>query len=440
MLIKFNETLRNRKQAINQEQGSAFIFAVLLLMVMTLTVVLITTTTITGAQTASTLATRDLLKQAAEAGLNNALLQANQSSSTNALEVHRGIDNAANGVMSATTSTVTNSNLNLRWRWYTQQVVFPGQKTGYYVYSEGYSNTAGVDQTLTLRAQFLSVPVSAAKYNSTTNSPQYVLANSWESGLAGLSSMTVEPGVYVYTADSNYGSIPIGTSTTGTTVVSNNTVVVNTIDSGLRQVNLAHPSSTGTGCDGIGCDTLGVTYRGYTVTNEALVDVFSPTGNCPAGSYDPWIASENGGLLNLPEESCVGSLVFDVDTILPASSSKTNPLKVYSQGSVVVYKGVRVNYTNIPLALQIFSANGSLSIGDPAFPTGVDNSYAAFEFATHNGSCQVHDKATYFGVFSCANSTLGSGSVVYMDLAAREIASTNPNARNIWSLTYTEEL
>lgn len=436
-MIKLKNLLETHKA--KQEEGSALIFAILLVMVLTLTVVLVTGTAITSANSARELVTRDLLRQAAEAGLNNAVLQANQTT-TNVLETRIGSGAAATGAMTGTTSTKTNADLGLRWRWYTQKVIFPGEQAGYYVYSEGYSTVPGMTEKVTLRAQFLSNRISSATYTTSSNVISYEGANPWETGIAGLNSVTVQSGAKVYVADSNYGPNPSGTNSVGSTVMSNNGVAIQDTASGVRSITFG-ANRTSAVCTGAGCNGVGQTYRGSDYGLTAVSKQFLAGGKCPPGTtYPVWRSSQNNGVLNLPSGSCVSELIFDRDTTIPASFSKTSPLVIFNTGSTTVWKGARVNTNNVPMAFQIYS-NGSTSIGDPANVANASNpTRAQFEYASALGSCHVYSGAAYFGVLNCSNVTLATGSITYIDLGAKEITSLDPAARKVWYATYVEEL
>jgi hypothetical protein len=197
------------------------------------------------------------------------------------------------------------------------------------------------------------------------------------------------------------------------------------------------------GTTGVGCTAPGFakTYRDTNISLGSLNKPFQSGGQCAAGSYPIWKASENSGILNLPSGTCVGGLIFDRDTTIPSSYSLTNPLVIYNAGNTVVYKGARVNTTQAPMVLQVYSGSGGLTVSDASqVYNSTVQTYAAMEFASASGSCQVAANTKYFGAVACANTTLAASTTFYIDQAVKDLLSITPTGRKIWYMTYTEEL
>lgn len=436
-----NKLINSRKDLLAQrekEGGVAIVFAILLLMILLLVVVIVATTSIAAATSAKDLGSREVFRNAAEAALSNALLTANNSTSTQALEDRRTINNAFYGTMTTDTSNRGNE---IRWMWYTQQVVFPGQKVGYYVYATGYSSVTGINAGVELRAQLAPIKVSSgsvvggvANYALAPDSP-------FQWGLTGINSVSTQAGAKIYSADSFFGVNASGTQTRGTLISTNNTV--NLADNtGLIQKSFTNPANI---CSGAGCPTSGTTYREFNIDPSPSGSLV--TTNCPAGPYPVWRASQNGGVLNLPNNSCVNQLIFDVNTVVPANFTVTNPLRIYSIAGVLAFRGVTVNNTRSPAALQVYSQLGSLSVGDPANTFLAGNTYVGIYYVTsrrnvntlEGGSCSVFPNSTVFGAMNCLNVTLQSNSTFYLDLASLNL-NVDPTSRNVWIQQFVEEI
>lgn len=436
-----NRLVHHRQQILqnrNQESGAAIIVAILILMVLLLVVVIVSTTGFTAATSARDLNSREIYKNAAEAALANALLTANNSTDPDALELRRGLNNAFYGTMTNDTSTRGGE---IRWRWYTEQVVLPGQRIGYYIYATGYSTDQGVAGGVTLRGQF--TPVNVASGTIVNGVAQYKLSptSPYQWGLTGVNSISTQAGAKIYSSDSYYGAVASGTGTTGTIASTNNSMTL-TDDTGLIQKSFSNPANV---CSGGGCEFSGTTYREFNLDpslSGALVEE-----NCPAGPYPVWRASDNGGVLNLQTDSCVNQLIFDVNTIVPANFTINNPLKIYSDAGVIVFKGVTVNSTRSPATLQVFSQLGNLSVGDPANTFVNSDTYAGIYFVTsrindgdlEGGSCSVFPDSTVFGALNCYNVTLQTDSIFYLDLASLSL-NVDATSRNIWIQQFVEEI
>lgn len=436
-----NKLINQRKEILEnrgEEKGAAIIVAILILMILLLVAVVVSTTSFSAATSARELNSRAVYKNAAEAAISNALLTANNSSAANALELRRGLSNAFYGTMTADTSTRGGE---IRWRWYTEQVVFPGQRIGYYIYATGYSSVEGVNSGVTLRAQFAPVAVASgtivngvARYSLAANSP-------YQWGLTGINSVSTQSGAKIYSYDSFYGAAASGTRTTGTIASTNNSMNI-ADNNGLIQKSFTNPSNV---CSGSGCASSGTTYREFNL-DPSLAGALVPA-NCPAGPYPVWRASDNGGVLNLPNNSCVNQLIFDVNTIVPANFTISNPLKIYSTAGVTVFRGVTLNNTRSPATLQVFSQLGNLSVGDPANTFTATNTYAGLYFVTsrlnagnlEGGSCSIFGSSTVFGALNCYNVTLQANSTFYLDLASLNL-NVNAQSRNIWIQQFVEEI
>lgn len=447
MITKLRTKIAGTNQ--NREGGAALIFAVLLVMVLLLIMVLVTSTAVTAAKTATTLSTADIYKNAAEAGVANALLEANNAVSaagTNPLEKRRGIANATSGIMPDTTST---SGTDIHWRWYTQQVVFPGEKVGYYVYSTGYSVQKGIDEGISLRAQFVPTNVQEGYYDSSDNRISYRApwASPFQWGLTGFSSVSLSSTSKIYSADSKYGNAASGTNTVGTVAATNGTMNIATTTATLREKSFAGLPTSGASCNGTGCNSSGTTYRDYKMSGDSTNARVAAL--CPStSSYPVWVASSNNGVMNLGANSCVGGLIFDVPTTVPANWSDANALAIYNTGNTTVYSGVQLNKTNSPNAFKIYSLTGNLSVGNSAnsYSTAVTN--VSLSYYSGVGTCTIYNATVYFGALACANSSLLDGSTFYLDMASINsgvnIHGTgtgySTGSRNIWKQEYIEQL
>jgi len=446
MITKLQAAINKRDQ--DREGGAALIFAVLLVMVLMLIMVLVTTTAVTSATSARSLSTTDMYRNAAETAVANALLEGNNATFTppnNGLEARRGIANASTGTMPASTS---NSGTDIKWQWYTQQVVFPGERVGYYVYATGYSAKEGIDDGITLRAQFLPKNVQEGFYDTATGKTSYRFpwSSPFQWGVTGFNAVTISGSAKIYSADSKYGSNASGTATVGTVASTNGIMSVTSTTPSLVDKSFLSPAITGTSCNGAGCNLSGTTYRGYKLdsgtTNNRV------TTSCPGSTYPVWKASENGGVLNMAANSCVGGLIFDIPTILTANWSEGTPLTIFNIGDTTIYQGVQVNKTNIPTALRIYSRTGNANIGNPATSYSGATTTASMSFYTGAGSCNVYNATTYFGAMACGNLSLMDGSTFYLDLASINIATNVQGtgsgyangSRNIWYQQYIEQL
>ena len=447
MITKIKTIIAKNEQ--NRENGAALIFAVLLIMVLMLIMVLVTSTAVTSANTASALYSADTYRNAAEAGVANALLEANNATSTagsNPLELRRGEAKAAYGTMPASAST---SGTDIKWKWYTQQVVFPGEKVGYYVYSTGYSTGKGIDEGIKLRAQFIPTNVQEGYYDGTDNRISYrsPWASPFQWGLTGFSTVTLADTAKIYSADSKYGNSASGTNTVGTLASTNGTMEINTTTATLNQKSFAGLPTAGNSCNGTGCNSSGTTYREYKMSGDSAnnrVETMCPN----SGSYAVWKASSNGGVMSLPANTCVGGLIFDVPTTVPSNWSDENPLSLYNTGNTTVYQGVQLNKTNSPNAFRVYSLTGNLSVGNSANTYSAATTTTSLSYYSGVGTCTIYNATIYFGAVTCANVSLLSGSIFYLDMASIN-ASVNihgtgtgysTGSRNIWHQQYIEQL
>lgn len=430
MFLKFREILNNRKN----EDGVSLIFALLVLVMLLLVTVIVATTATTSAVTANQLTSGTVLRSAATNGLQNALLVANNSQTSSILETKRGVGGAVYG-------TVTNDSNSgrrdgeIKWRWYTEQVVFPGQIVGYYVYSTGYSSVTGIDKGVTLRAQFVPTAATSGDWNPTTKAVSYKLSPeaSYQWGITGTISVSLEDSSKVYGFDSYYGSTPGGANSTGTAIATNNTVTIGS-GTGIQSSSFTSPSATGNDCTGTGCAGVGVVYREFDVNLQSVADKM--TTMCGSNNPPIWRASEHGGVLDLPANTCVGGLIFDVDTTVPANYTPNSPLAVYSVGDVTVNKGINVNTSNSPGSLKVYSNSGALSVGVSG--SGSILSRTNMYMATVTGLCEIAANSTYFGATACGRVIVRSNAVYYLDAASRSGSALTQ--RNVWTQTYVEEL
>lgn len=455
-MLKFNSILRRR----SQEEGSSMIFAILVMMVMLLATILVTSYAVTAAVTANKLGSRDVYRSSALAGIQNAMLSANNNGTySDVLERHRGSANAVTGNYD---SSASNRSDAVKWAWYTERVVLSGQRVGYYVYSTGWSDQDGQDKGVKLRAQFDPVLVTGGKWiaasdKETNGHVSYSISydSPYQLGLTGLNEVTVEGSAKFYSSDSYYGNQPSGTTSNKTSIAANSldstgkqsTINISATTSGLQQKSFTAPVNGISPCTGAGCDISGTTYRNYDLNlNDVTAIVNGGTlgnGNTVAGKCtNPagiWRASEHAGVMDIPGDSCVQQIIFDVNTTVPATYSTNTPLKIYSATGVNVYKGVSVNSTNSPAALRITSATGDVNVGDPNNVYGASNTYFGGYITTAQGRCQVNTATTYFGAMACNRVNLLTGATFYQDLASYSV-NTNVTQRNVWSQAYLEEL
>lgn len=410
-------------------------------MILLLATVIVSTSATTAAIAARDLDSRSVLRNAAEAALQNASITANNSTTNNVLETKRNVANAVVGVMTSDSSSGRQTG-EIQWRWYTEQVVFPGKVTGYYVYATGYSTkTGGVNEGVTLRAQFHPVVVTGANSTDGQNIEYYIGVSSiFQYGITGTStgsSVTVEDTAKIYTGDSNYGNTPSGTSSDGALIATNGTVKVNGTTSGVKYASI-DKASVGGPCTGTGCAALGTLARGYAI-DSGMISTQGNAATC-TNNMGLWRASLNGGVLNIPQDSCVTGLVFDVNTTIPANWSSETPLRIFNSGDTAVDKGVAVNTTNSPQSLTIYSTSGKFSSGITGAGTG-NNSFTGY-FASVTGQCEVGASTKYFGALTCGTVILRANSIFYLDLASRGLSLTHTYAgqRKIWIVDFVEEL
>lgn len=436
-MFRLIEKLKNR----DREDGSSLIFAILVLMILLLATVVVTATATTAAGTARSLISRDTLKNAAEAGLQSAIVAANNSTATNVLESKRNVANAVTGTMTVDNNSGRQDG-EIKWRWYTEQVVFPGKVVGYYVYSTGYStDTGGIETGVTLRAQFKPLLVTGANSADGTKIEYYIGAESiFQQGITASTTTSnnilVESTAKVYTADSFYGHTPSGTSSTGASLATNGTVQVES-GSGIQYISIDKTPSSGAPCSGTGCASIGISSRGYGINTENISSKGLPA-NCTT-TLGIWRASSNGGKLNIPQDSCVTGLIFDINTTVPANWSNSTPLRIFNSGNTTIDKGVTVNTTNSPQSLKIYSTSGKLTLGTTG--TGTGTSFSGY-FGSVTGQCEIAGSTKYFGALSCGSVILRAGSVFYLDLASRGLSPTYnyTGQRKIWLNDFVEEL
>jgi len=451
--------IRNALDRKKNENGSAMIFAILVLMILLLATVIVSTYATTAAVTARELTSRDALRNAANAAIENAMLTANNNSNAAALEAHRGVGNSVTGTY---TSDSSNQGTDLKWTWYTERVVLSGQRVGYYVYATGYNDKqGGKNAGVRFRAQFDPISVTGGKWNPANpngedgrpktdkGSVSYNISSEspYQLGLTGLSSLSIEGNAKIYSSDSFYGNQPSGTSSNKTTAATNGTMNITAPTSGLQQKSFTAPVAGEEPCTSAGCATSGTTYRNYDINMDDVATVVNGgklsggttvAGKC-ANVKPIWKASENAGIMNIANDSCVQQIIFDVNTNIPATYSINSPLKLYTTTGVTVYKGVKVNTTNSPASLRIYSATGGVNVGDSTNTYLNGPTYLGAYIATAQGRCQVYSGATYFGALACANTNIYSGSIFYQDLASFSV-NTNVSQRNVWSQGYLEEL
>lgn len=432
MLIKTIQKIKTRKQLHHQngERGAAMIFALLLLLIMIMLSITLTATATTSANSAREISLREGYLAAAQYGLENALFNTNNSSASNWLELRR--TSPASGVLPSSSDL---SNIkDLRFQVRTERVVSTGNRISYYVYSTGYVTSLGASEGITLRAIF-----EGTQANSGTYSPSgeifYSLSpeTSWIYGATGLNDVQLRGNGKIYTSNSLVsGNIPSGTNSVSASVYSNNSVTIQTANHGVKSIVTAGVDpSFGSGClPAATCTSAGMITQNlnYEIGLDAVTDNVNSV--CPNSSYPVWVASANSGILNLPNNSCVGGLVFDVNTTVPASHSKNSPLNInIKAGNIQVNNNIRVNQTNSPTALILKSSGGTV--------TAASGSQPNMFVSAPNGNCTINSNR-YFGGLACNNLTVENGAIVYLDEAIKDTSDTT--SRRVWSITYIEEV
>lgn len=477
MLIKLNRFIRKER---DKESGSAMIFAMMILMVMLLSVTLITSSSLSAYKNSSTLQVREVLKQAALAGIQNSMLRANNSlpsdyaGYTSLFEKYRcntpnlssmeaklncfgdlssnspGTEyNNANPVSDVAVgqfyATGYSEGLDASWRWFTQKLAFNGQ-TAYYVYAIGYSTDPGVTETVVLQAEFSSIIVDAAGYQYSDISGSKGIAmyrqdvlSPWQHGITGTESITVSGNVY--SDDSNIVLIPTGEFWNASSAATNGTITLNSATSGPAGISFATDGETST-C--IGCETRTKTIRSYLLKySPALfnggVETLCPQDKSNYVNAATWhnmgdvpLAGDLNGTGDFGKVLCVGSLTINGSVDLPAIYDENSPLIVVVAGNVEITSGSNVNQTKKPAALQIITTTGAFEYD------GSSASRANMLVASTDGDCIIKG-GTFFGSVNCKNVDIQAGSTFYTDITAASV-SPSLNGVTIWTSRYYYEL
>jgi Tfp pilus assembly protein PilX len=435
-MLKMMNNIKQHRNGERNESGAAMIFALLLLMLLMLVTVIVATTATTQSQSTREVSLREGYLSAANNGIEVALYNANNNITEDWLETKRTIGNA----MTGTPPNGANNIDGLRWRIYTERVVTTGNTVAYYVYSTGYTPTLGIDKGITLRSIFQGSKVNSGKYvyqaDETVNVAYTLSADgSWAYGLLGTNGMTFSGTSKLYSFDSSKsGGIPTGTSTIGTVASTNTAVELNNTAHGISSIISSYPG-VNTGCLPASiCNTspgLTQSYRNSEVNLSGVTENIQST--CTGTGYPLWKASENSGVLNLPANTCLGGIYFDVNTTVPASFTASSPLRLNVLGNVTVKSGVSVNANGAPTKLVIRSTGGDLTAN-----TGTTANRVQFLYTSENATCNVTGAGIFFGGIACANVNVYDSARIYMDLAARSLESIT--SRHIWVNTYVEEL
>lgn len=424
-MLRTIDKIRNLRERAenNHESGAAMIFAIILLMLMLFVSLLIATTATVQAGVARDQRLRESYNFAANNGVEWMLMQANQNPA--ALETYRGVGNA----YTYTPYSGEYDLDNIRWRVYTEQVATSGGGLSYYVYSTGYDTVLGVNKGSTLRATFESYPISTAAYNVSGTPTYYLKAeNTWGNGILGLSSIQINAGSKLYSYESGIqGNTPTGTSNQASVATTNTAVTLGDASTAVKSVITSIPSSAN-GCKPTSnCAAVSTSFRGAELRLNTVTDLVNT--KCPNASYPVWVASNNGGLLNLgATQRCWGGLVFDVPTTLSGMYTDTNPLALYVKGGVTVNSNVNINGS--PIELQIFSRAGNLNI---------NNVKANLLYASNDASCTVTgNSAVFFGATSCASISVAGNAKYYYDISSKSAAPDT--SRRVWLKVFIEQL
>lgn len=434
----------NRKE---NEQGSSMIFAILVLMIFLFATVIVASTAVTSASTSKELTSREVLRMSAEAGLENALLNANNNSSgfssfwTGGVSI--GPSNVVTGTL-ATSSVSGRQTGEVKWEWHAESL--GGTTPCYYVYSTGYSTqTGGKAKGVSLRTQMCATAVESATVDA-DGTPNYFfgMPNLFQLGVTGTNSIVVKQNALIRSSN---GRTPSSSSnpSTGSSISTNGTLKIGS-GTGVKELNFTSSNQAET-CEGAGCTETGIsqTYRGFNV-NFGATDDATVWNKCPLSSYPEWKASENGGVWNLPDGACVGSIKFDVNTVFNGGNTETTPLSIHNIGPTEVSTGVTVNSEG--KHIRIYSGTGSLNVG--ATTGGSTPTTTFFYFATAGGSCNIGNvsnshKTKFFGALACNNIALEQNAELYIDLEAKKAALGSGSIicsgkKCIWNKTYIEEL
>ncbi len=464
----------------NTESGSAMIFAIMVLMLMLLSVTLVTSSSVTDAKNTTSLQYRELMKQSAIAGIQNALLVANNSlpsdyagfasefdkyrCTTPDLHTSAAKNQCFGNFATTTLGTQTNlaptpsnvavgkltatglsTSVNVYWRWFTQKLAFTGGQSGYYVYAVGYSTTAGVTDRVVLQAEFTALTVDAATYQysdqaQTTGIPVYRLdtISPWQYGLTGVNNVTIAG--KLYSAESTLTTDPsTSTDWSESSVATSGTITFTASDTGPRGVSYATAGDLAT-CGSI-CDSRSSVARGYALQyNLNLGAAGSPCPNA-ASTYPavwnsssgfPTLAALNGNS-SFGNVYCVQTANFNGNQELPATYDTSDPLQIYVFGSTSISNGVQINKNGRPTALQLFTQ------GVITQPTNANASANIHMLAASSaGTCTV-GQGIWFGALNCTSITIGANAKMYFDATA---STLNPSANGItiWSSRYYYEL
>lgn len=429
MINKLHDALERRRAGKN-ESGAAMIFALLILMVLALLSVTMTLQATTQAQSQREITLREAYVASAYSALETAVFKANNSADAKWLENHRGVGNAENGTPPTNTTAVT----GMRYSIYTERVVTAGNQVSYYVYATGYNIDLGVSEGITLRGIINGTDVTQGVYND-EGGVQYRLSvdGAWANGLTGINSLNFQDTSKLYSFDSaKSGNTVSGTSVADVNFYSKGIITIANDAHGPRTGTVTAYTSTNRCMPEAICETAKIVFRelGFDVDlTEVTKNINSA---CPNVSYPVWTASENGGVLDLPTNTCVGGLVFDAATTVPASNTRTNPLRINVKGGDVITGNFSVNATNAPTALQVRTTGAVVRIGDG------DTTRLNMFVVAPNATCTVRSNAIFFGGLSCNNVTLQDGARVWLDLSIK--SDVFGSDRKIWDISYVEEL
>ncbi len=437
-MLKMNEILKRHRNG--EQQGSAMIFALVLIIVVMALVTVVTALGLNNLQNTLFAGRYAYYSIAADAGINQALLVANSTNGSQALQDHQGVSNAVTGNLDPAYNGVQ----NIKWRWYTQRISNSLVTSAYYIIATGYSTSPTEQAARTIRVTLNSVTDMTATYSTSGGIIYYPgsdAVSQW--GILGSSSLTLNTGVNIKSYISDEILNP--TSSTGQAqVASNGNITVGTSGAADMLNLLNYSSFTPNRCLGGSCATYPQTKIAYATNLDQLA--ISVSNACPQQNYPVWIASANGGVLS---PGCYNSLVFDTNTTIAPGYSSTNPDVVYIKGDVTVNPGVKVNDGTSPEALRIYSQGGTKAEfqqgTDPNYPTKFSGIVAGSVLTctddTTSSSVATGTPNLYiYGSLACDQVNLGGGTQVWWDELSSNIAGNTQNVRRLWYTVKYEEL
>ncbi len=412
--------VRRRLAAAGAPDRGSLLLALLMTLMVTTLIVVTTATVITGLVKTRNAREYALAQQAADAAVNNALMQANQQQDLTGVPAAR---------RTGTTGTVT-------WTWTATQAATGNTGEAY----DLLVTATGAKVRRTFRILLGGVRVASA--DGTDGHVRYRVApgGGFTVGFFADQEAVLRGSTVVDSYDSVSGKVNTGLGTLAT----NGTL---TLDGAAKtdKITLWDTAALpyADRCVGAACATTPTRQEPirYEVAGPTATQFIDTACQATGQPIRPWVASQNGGVLGT-SGACYSSLLFDQNTTVPATPG--NPVTVYVTGAITVTPGVTVNTTQAattPAALSLIVYSRGTRVTLQGGPGPASRTRAAWALWAPNAECAGSPTVGYvdvFGAMLCGRlSTQGQWALHY-DEQTRYLTA-DPTAKRVWSVVSYRE-